>query len=203
MNIIRPSYTWSSSLAYRTKTDYIVLHHRAGNGDVLSIHDQHLKQGWSGIGYHYYIRKNGAIYGGRPESTKGAHCINYNSNSIGVCFEGNYETETTMPPAQIRAGQELISYLRGKYPSAKVVGHRDLYATACPGKYFPSDTILSKTNQINQTPKKEDEVMTQEKAIQTLINKAGLSDTTITFLQCYKYGNELIIKLAEAINKGV
>lgn len=203
MNIIRPSYTWNSSLAYRTKTDYIVLHHRAGNGDVLSIHDQHLKQGWSGIGYHYYIRKNGAIYGGRPESTKGAHCINYNSNSIGICFEGNYETETTMPQVQIKAGQELISYLRGKYPSAKVVGHRDLYATACPGKYFPSDTILSKTNQISQTPKKEGEVMTQEKAIQTLINKAGLSDTTITFLQCYKYGNELIIKLAEAINKGV
>ena len=30
---------------------------------------------------------------GEPENSLGAHCINYNSISIGICVEGNYMVE--------------------------------------------------------------------------------------------------------------
>lgn len=135
-------------LTQRVKTNFIILHHRAGDGSVQSIHLQHIKDnGYSGIGYHYYVRKNGEIWRGRPQYAVGAHCPGRNSDSIGVCFEGNFEggklNGEVVPPEtiseiQLQAGLELVKYLSKQvYPGAKVAGHKDHYATACPGKNFP------------------------------------------------------------------
>lgn len=149
MKITETNLKFTHNLSTRTKTNYIIVHHRAGNGDVLSIHTQHIGQSYSGIGYHYYIRKDGSIYTGRPLNTVGAHCLNYNGNSVGICFEGNFETET-MGDIQKKAGAELVAHLKGIYKSAVVCRHSDFNATACPGKNFPFDEISS-----GKVPKKE------------------------------------------------
>lgn len=144
MKIIEKTYKWNGKLAKRGATNYIILHHRAGNGDVESIHSLHLNQGYTGFGYQFYIRKDGSIYRGRPIDTVGAHCIGKNSVSVGICFEGNFENEK-MSDAQINAGRELVSYLKSIYPKAEVKRHKDLYATACPGKNFPFEVIKQGT----------------------------------------------------------
>ena len=113
MKIINTDFKFKQKLFERNKTKYIILHHRAGNGDVRSIHNQHLNQGWSGIGYNFYVRKDGSIFRGRPENTVGAHTPDYNSVSIGICFEGNFENEK-MSSVQIESGRQLINYLKGK-----------------------------------------------------------------------------------------
>ncbi len=141
MKINEVRYNWNGTLAKRKATKYIILHHRAGVGDVEGIHKTHLANGWSGIGYHFYVRTNGEVYRGRPIDTVGAHCTGYNSGSIGVCFEGNYQTNTKMPEVQLQAGFKLIEFLKGKYPSAEIKRHSDFMATACPGKYFPFDKM--------------------------------------------------------------
>jgi N-acetyl-anhydromuramyl-L-alanine amidase AmpD len=142
MNIIEEKYTWAYPLYLRTETKYLVLHHEAASGSTAQeIHNYHLRNGWAGIGYHYYIRKDGSIYRGRPEDTVGAHTEDYNSVSIGICFEGNYETEPTMPEAQFKAGQALIADIKTRYPDIVSKRHRDLNATACPGKYFPYNDL--------------------------------------------------------------
>lgn len=138
MQIKDVSYKWNGTLVKRNSTEYIILHHRAGNGDVHSLHNGHLSNGWSGIGYHFYVRKDGTIYRGRPIEMVGAHCTGQNTCSVGVCFEGNFENEA-MSDVQIKAGQELISYIKSLYPYAKVMRHRDFNETACPGKNFPND----------------------------------------------------------------
>ena len=121
----------------RTKTNLIVLHHAAAtNCTVQDVHRWHIDRGWSGIGYHFFIRKSGEIWRGRPEDRVGAHTVSYNANSIGICFEGNFENEP-MPELQKAAGLELIAYLKGKYPIKDIKGHGELKATACPGKFFP------------------------------------------------------------------
>ena len=188
MNIIETKFFWSGSLQKRAKTDYIILHHRAGNGDVQSIHDYHINgKKWVGIGYHFYIRKDGSIYRGRPINTIGAHTENMNFVSVGVCFEGNYhDIDKVMPTEQLKAGQELIAYLKGIYPDAEVKGHRDFQATGCPGQYFPFEGI-----------KRGENKMDIETAKKILKEKAGLDDSTIQYLMFYKYGKELVIKLAE------
>ncbi len=146
MNIIETNLKFKEQLSTRLQTDYIILHHSAGNGDIRNIHNQHLNQGYSGIGYHYYIRKDGNIYTGRPLNTVGAHCLNYNYQSIGICFEGNFETEK-MCDAQKNAGKELVNYLKSQYKSVSVVRHKDMNATLCPGKNFPfSDIICSQAS---------------------------------------------------------
>jgi N-acetyl-anhydromuramyl-L-alanine amidase AmpD len=133
MNIIEKTYTLNGKLTKRTKTDTIVLHHRAGNGDVESIDRIHKNQDWSCIGYHFYVRKDGTIYRGRQEDAVGAHAYGSNSTSIGICAEGNFEKDI-MSEAQKQSIKELVAYLKEKYNITKVIRHKDVNATACPRK---------------------------------------------------------------------
>ena len=144
MEIIEKAYLWSGGApAKRKSTDYIVIHHADWEKCTADdIHRCHLGKGWKGIGYHFFVRKDGRIYRGREENAIGAHASNFNDLSIGVCFEGNYETEKDMPAAQLQAGRELLAYLRQKYPAAKIKRHKDVNSTSCPGKYFPWEALL-------------------------------------------------------------
>ena len=136
MNIIDVGLKFKS-LSYGNKPNKLVLHHaEASKCTVQDIHSWHLNNGWSGIGYHYFIRKDGSIYRGRPDGAIGAHCQGSNTGSLGICFEGNYMKET-IPTAQYNAGIDLIKYLRGKYGNLTIYGHKELLATECPGSKFP------------------------------------------------------------------
>lgn len=127
----------------------IILHHaEASNCTVQDIHRWHLNNGWAGIGYHFFVRKDGTIYRGRPENKLGAHTSNHNTGSLGICFEGSYNKET-MPSEQLRAGQELITYLCDKYSllKANVYKHKDFNSTDCPGANFPFENIQNGATQ--------------------------------------------------------
>ena len=133
------------SLTRRSSTARIILHHAdASSCDAAVIHRWHKANGWSGIGYHFVVRKNGRIERGRPEWAVGAHASGSNSNSIGICFEGAYMKET-MPDTQKNAGKALVAYLKGKYRISKVQRHSDVCATSCPGKNFPFAEIAGAT----------------------------------------------------------
>lgn len=142
MNIIEKTYTLNGSLTKRTKTDMIILHHRVGDGDVEGIDRIHKNNGWTCIGYHFYVRKDGTIYRGRQEDAVGAHAYGSNSTSIGICAEGNFEIDI-MPAEQKNSIIELLGYLKGKYGITKVLRHKDVNATACPGKNYPFDEIVN------------------------------------------------------------
>ena len=157
MNIIEKTYTLNGTLTKRTKTDTIILHHRAGNGDVESIDRTHKGNGWTCIGYHFYVRKDGSIYRGRQEDTVGAHAYGSNSTSIGICAEGNFETDI-MGDAQKQAIIELVNYLKNKYGITKVIRHKDVNATACPGRNYPFDEIVNGKPQENNVVKEEFEM---------------------------------------------
>ena len=144
MEIINSNLQFAYPMSGRSGTDYLVIHHaEAEHCTVEEVHRWHLQNGWSGIGYHFFVRKNGEIYRGRPLGKIGAHAHGYNNCSVGVCFEGAYHTaDKVMPEKQMEAGRELLEYLREQYPQAKTVGHRDLMATSCPGQYFPFEELV-------------------------------------------------------------
>ena len=142
MNIIEKEYSLNGSLQERTKTDMIILHHAVYNGDVEGIDRIHKGNGWTCIGYHFYVRKDGSIYRGRKESTVGAHAYGSNMTSIGICAEGNFE-EDVMSEAQKNAIKELVIYLKNKYGISIIKKHKDVNATACPGKNYPFDEIAN------------------------------------------------------------
>lgn len=144
MNIIEKTYTLNGGLQTRAKTDMIILHHAVYNGDVEGIDRIHKNQGWTCIGYHFYVRKDGSIYRGRREDAVGAHAYGSNTTSIGICAEGNFETDV-MSDAQKNAIKELVAYLKNKYGITTIKRHKDVNATACPGKNYPFDEIVNGT----------------------------------------------------------
>ena len=139
MNIIETEWNWKSGLSRRAKTQYIALHHSdAVRCTAQDIDRWHKNNGWSGIGYHFFVAKDGTIYRGRPLWAMGAHVAYKNDVSIGICAEGDYSKEQTMPEAQKFAIAELLDYLKTyHYPNAKIVGHGEIGASACPGQYYP------------------------------------------------------------------
>lgn len=151
MNIIETNLEFKE-MNTRKVTNRIILHHAdAVECTAESIHLWHLKNAWSGAGYHFLVRKNGLVYRLRPEDKVGAHAGGSNSDSIGVCFEGKYDEET-MPAAQLKAGQELVAYLKEKYKITKVQRHSDVCKTSCPGKNFPFDEIVNVTEESTVEP---------------------------------------------------
>lgn len=128
----------------RGSTEYLVIHHTGGvdadgnnvdtDPSAWQIHHDHQDRGYSGIGYHYVIRKNGSIERGRPREWVGAHCLPANRNSIGIHVGGNFMEEAPTID-QMTALTELCADLCEIYsltPDA-MVGHRDKDQTACPG----------------------------------------------------------------------
>lgn len=93
---IRPTYLKFGPLENRFVTDCIVVHHigMANNDDVSAetVHQWHLNNGWSGIGYHFLIRKDGTIEEGRPLGTVGAHVYGENRHTVGINLVGNFES---------------------------------------------------------------------------------------------------------------
>lgn len=145
MNIIERTYSLNGGLSNRNTTNRIILHHAAAsNCSADDVDRWHKNKGWTCIGYHFFVRKDGSIYRGRREEAIGAHAYGYNTDSIGICAEGNFENET-MGDVQKQALKELVAYLKNKYGITKVQRHRDVNATACPGKNYPFEEIANAT----------------------------------------------------------
>lgn len=112
---------------------YLVVHCTATRlSQRVSVEDidrWHKAQGWSGIGYHWYVDRDGHIFPGRSEREAGAHVIGYNHCSIGICYEGGLDEQgnsaDTRTPAQKAALLLIIKDLKQSYPNAVILGHRD------------------------------------------------------------------------------
>ena len=188
MKIIEHNWAWRHGLSRRSVTDAIVLHHAAiKTASAEDIHRAHLQRDngtWAGIGYHLYIRKDGSIHRGRPLWASGAHVLNENWHTVGVCVEGNYDVETTMPAAQLNAVREALRYLKGIYPNAAIKCHRDMQATACPGRYYPLAEVLNYNEPVTPAEREDEDMQRYQTVkelpepyradIHTLINKGLL-----------------------------
>ncbi|MFJ2025367.1 N-acetylmuramoyl-L-alanine amidase [Streptomyces sp. NPDC087897] len=128
---------------------------------LRSIYRYHVKSsGWRDFGYNFAVDKCGNIYEGRAggvsRAVLGAHTLGFNSNTMGIAVLGSYSS--TNPPAAAVAGvSQLTAWklgLFGRNPKGKVTlvsggsnkykkgkkvkmnvisGHRDGFATECPG----------------------------------------------------------------------
>ncbi len=146
--------TFNEPLASREPgaTRFIILHHSEVSSphSAADVHQWHQNKGWAGIAYHYFIPKNGEVQEGRPLNTVGAHTRGHNFDSIGVCFEGDFNKET-LSQEQEQAAVTLLTQLCRAYPDAELCRHSDFTRSKnCPGKNFPFDRIKQLVrNQLN------------------------------------------------------
>ncbi|WP_435616010.1 N-acetylmuramoyl-L-alanine amidase [Streptomyces coelicoflavus] len=129
---------------------------------IRGIYRYHVNSmGWRDLGYNFLVDKCGNIYEGRAggvaKPVLGAHTLGFNSNSVGIAVLGTYSSKKPSSAA-LKAIARLTAWKvglygmnpRGKtylksgggnlYPKGEKVrlnvisGHRDGFATNCPGK---------------------------------------------------------------------
>ncbi|MEV4881414.1 peptidoglycan recognition protein family protein [Streptomyces cyaneofuscatus] len=128
---------------------------------LRSIYRYHVKSsGWRDFGYNFAVDKCGNIYEGRAggvtKAVLGAHTLGFNTNTMGIAVLGSYAS-TNPPAAAVTAVSKLTAWKLGLFggnPKGKVTlvsggsnkykagvkvkmnvisGHRDGFATECPG----------------------------------------------------------------------
>lgn len=145
LHIQNNSFTFAE-LEGRDATNRIIIHHSgiSGSPDITAkdIDAMHKANGWSGIGYHMFVRKNGLIETGRPLDDVGAHTFHYNMDSIGICLHGNFNDEypTEYQLSSLNGLVALLCQMYALKPNISTIkGHRDYNATACPGDNLYAD----------------------------------------------------------------
>ena len=158
MKIIEEVYKWARSTFSPQIPDTIVIHHALSrNCTAQDIHRWHLANGWKGIAYHFFIRKDGSIYRGRQEHHVGGGLLgSENNNKLQICLEGCYTdytsngkvlTEKEVPEAQMNALVWLIKDIKTRWEIKKIKGHFEYQSAIndghkdCPGKYFYWDRL--------------------------------------------------------------
>ena len=117
---------------------------RTADEKVAEIDRWHKKRGWSGIGYHWIVDRDGTTVAGRPEERVGAHCFDHNKHSIGICLLGGHGSDAGdafadhFTPEQESALKTLLGDLQRRYGHARVRGHNEVAARACPGFNVPA-----------------------------------------------------------------
>lgn len=145
----------SLALAYASrKVNELILHCTATKegrdysvADIKNWHTMPTSKGgrgWSDIGYHYVIYRDGSIHIGRDINTVGAHCTNHNTGSIGIVYVGGCPPDTTNKAKDTRTPQQkaslkrLVLQLMNMYNISKshVRGHHE-YDPSKPCPSFP------------------------------------------------------------------
>jgi hypothetical protein len=126
----------------RQSTNYLVVHCSASPPGLdigaAEIRQWHKVRGWSDIGYHFILRRDGRIEEGRPADEVGCHVKGHNSDTLALCLVGGVDQrqrpQNNFTDAQRASLRQLVGALSARYPQAKVIGHRDFpgVAKACP-----------------------------------------------------------------------
>lgn len=108
--------------------------------DISVIRKWHVEErGWSDVGYHLFIKKDGSIQHGRPFDKVGAHCLGQNDQSIGICLSGKKK----FTPQQFKALRESIEMLSPIYDidPTETYGHYKFADKTCPN--FSVEKLLN------------------------------------------------------------
>lgn len=104
---------------------------------VEDITQWHKQRGFTTIGYHYVIYRDGSLHEGRNVDIAGAHCTGHNTYSIGICYIGGVDSDNKTPKDTRTKEQKdalisLLKDLKALYPKASIHSHRDFANKACP-----------------------------------------------------------------------
>ncbi|WP_225847543.1 peptidoglycan-binding protein [Streptomyces sp. HPF1205] len=104
---------------------------------VRKIQDSHMgHDGWSDIGYSFVVCEHGYVFEGRGLSGRNSANgdVPLNEAHYAVCALLGSEGSTHPTSDQLNGLRDAVEYCRAEGPAgAEIKGHRDGYATDCPG----------------------------------------------------------------------
>jgi hypothetical protein len=142
-----------------SKLDVAIVHHSAGSngyssaevpGIIAAIQRYHMDtNGWSDIAYNFVVDRFGRLWEGRQggitRAVVGGHSHGSNTGSTGICLLGTYDAVTPPQPVVdaiagwaawklgIHGVDVSSSVVFNGTTRNRILGHRDVRATACPG----------------------------------------------------------------------
>lgn len=115
---------------------------------VADVRSWHKARGWSDIGYHYLVSRDGSIHIGRPVGQVGAHVSGRNAGTIGVAYVGGVTADgrtakDTRTPEQRAALLWLVRALAGVHRGIRTVSGHNQHTTAkaCPSFDVRADAL--------------------------------------------------------------
>lgn len=102
-----------------------------GHDDISIMKKWHLDRGWSDVGYHYFIKKDGTLQHGRPLSRIPAAQAGHNTATIAICLHGLKKEKFTQD--QFNTLNNLADEFDKVYGSSITYhGHKEVAAKSCP-----------------------------------------------------------------------
>jgi len=129
---------------------------------LRTLEEDHVRRGWDDLGYNFVVDRCGTVYegraGGAHRSVEGAHTKGFNEHSLGIAALGTFDEGKKVPHAMLESIAALAAWKleagadphgrtrmvssssesrfeKGSAAMFEVIsGHRDAYATSCPGK---------------------------------------------------------------------
>lgn len=186
--------TWKARAATRSYSSLpipvnrVAIHHTVtkdhGAETVRQIQNLHMDdRGWNDIGYNFLYSPNlNSFYVGRGGYAIGAHAGGHNATTLGLAILGDFRTDR-LDEKTINSVSEFLrwcAHIQGYItPTAKVVGHRDLSATACPGPNIEGSFLkLWETELSKAMPTEEDSKESAYKA--TLEQIRDIANATLS-----------------------
>ena len=150
--LVQPRAVWGGAhLALKPNHDpmngitRLTLHHTSEHPGMRGLNDREVIAkiaqyhrdvlGWADIGYHYLIGKDGKIYQGRSLLAQGAHAgSGNNGHNLGITMVGDFMHQRPSGKQAATVAAFLREQMRlYRIPMTKLLGHRDLKNTLCPG----------------------------------------------------------------------
>ncbi|MGD7706730.1 peptidoglycan recognition protein family protein [Microlunatus sp. Y2014] len=140
----RPTYIAIHHTTYPNTTDHSLSQAYAR---ARQIQRDHFARNFGDSGQQFTISQGGHVLEGRHGSLAavrngsrfilGAHAAGHNSEAVGIENDGLYTAALPSEP-QWKSIVTFVAYLCQQYrvPVSKIVGHRQLSATECPGDLF-------------------------------------------------------------------
>lgn len=110
----------------------IFVHCTAGSQKqtVADLQAEFKRKGWKNPGYHYVIQADGTVKQLLGEQFVSNGVKGYNSTSVNVAYMGGIDADgkavDNRTDAQKASLITLLKELKGRYPNAEILGHRDI-----------------------------------------------------------------------------
>lgn len=110
----------------------IFVHCTAGSQrqKIADLQAEFKRKGWKHPGYHYVIQADGAITQLVGEQFVSNGVKGYNSTAVNVAYMGGIDAQgkavDNRTPEQKASLVKLLKELKGRYPKAEILGHRDI-----------------------------------------------------------------------------
>jgi len=98
--------------------------------NIATMKAWHLARGFSDVGYHFFIRKDGTLEYGRDCETTPAAQRGHNLNTLAICLHGLKVEKFT--EAQFKTLKALSKEIADNYENISFHGHCEVSVKACP-----------------------------------------------------------------------